>query len=323
MRRRDFLKSLSAAGLVGFSPVSAEAAGESPQLRGRVVMVQRPGVVDAQGRADAVKLSNMLDAAVERLFEEEADKIWRTLFSPRDVVGLKVNCLAGRGLSTRIELTQAVVDRLTKAGVPHEQIIIWDRRDRDLQRAGYTLNSGKGVQCCGNDRAGFTEQVYEFGAAASQLSLTLMRCTAVINLPILKDHGIVGMSGALKNFFGAVNNPNKYHMNCGDPFVADVNCLPPIRRKVRLTICDALTAQYEGGPPFMPEYTWRLESLLVAIDMAALDRIAWQMIDEKRRQVGLPTLEKAGRKPTYILTAGDSAHRLGETDPIKIDWIRI
>ncbi|MGW8178255.1 MAG: DUF362 domain-containing protein, partial [bacterium] len=66
-------------------------------------------------------------------------------------------------------------------------------------------------------------------------------CDVVINLPVLKDHGITGVTMAMKNLFGAIHNPNKYHLNTGDPYVADVCMLSPIRQKVRLTICDGLS----------------------------------------------------------------------------------
>ena len=66
-----------------------------------------------------------------------------------------------------------------------------------------------------------------YGSAGSLLSNTLAHtCDAVINLPVLKDHGIVGVTLALKNLFGAIHNPNKYHTNAGDPYVADVNMFP-------------------------------------------------------------------------------------------------
>ena len=84
----------------------------------------------------------------------------------------------------------------------------------------------------------------------SLVSNTLAQtCDAVINLPVLKDHGIVGVTMALKNLFGAIHNPNKYHIDAGDPYVADVNMLPPIRQKVRLTICDAITPSTKAGLP--------------------------------------------------------------------------
>ena len=69
------------------------------------------------------------------------------------------------------------------------------------------------IRCIGNDTAGYENELAMFGSAGSLLSKTLTQvCDAVINLPVLKDHGIVGVTMALKNLFGAIHNPNKYHI---------------------------------------------------------------------------------------------------------------
>ncbi len=317
MKRREFIKYTAPA---AFALLNGTLSTQVKAAVGRVVLVQREGSVRNKV-VDSAQAAAMLDAAVEALFEQKADTVWPTLFSPKDTVGLKVNCMAGRGLSTNRELTDAVVERLRRAGVPASQIIIWDRRDQDLQRAGYRISfGGDGVQCYGNDRAGFSDRVYEYGSAGSRLSNILLRCTAVINLPVLKDHGIVGMSGALKNFLGAVNNPNKCHPNAGDPFIADLCSLTEIRRKTLLTVCDAFIGQYEGGPSYMPHYTWPMGGLLAGADMPALDRIIWRLIDEKRVEKGLPVLEKAGRRPSYVLTAAKNG--LGVADLERIELVK-
>jgi len=171
---------------------------------------------------------------------------------------------------------------------------------------------------------GYTPEVYEFGTIGSQLSRILHEhCTALINLPVLKDHGICGVSIGLKSLFGAINNPNKYHDSVGDPYVADLHMLPQIRDKIRLTICDAITPQYEGGPPFMPQWTWPMDSLLVSEDMVAMDSIGWRIIEEQRSKSGLETLKAAGREPVYIATAADASHRLGVNDPTRIQVVEV
>ena len=38
----------------------------------------------------------------------------------------------------------------------------------------------------------------------------------------------------------------------------------------------------------------------------ALDQTAWMILERKRAEAGLPTLEAAGRLPRYIATAADS-----------------
>jgi hypothetical protein len=128
---------------------------------------------------------------------------------------------------------------------------------------------------------------------------------------------------ALKNFFGAVHNPSKYHSNAGDPYVAGVYMLPPIRAKVRLHICDALAPQYEGGPSYMPHWSWPFRGLFASRDPVALDYTGWQIIERKRAEKGLPTLRALRREPTYIARAADARRRLGTNDPGLIDKMEI
>ena len=246
---------------------------------------------------DSARVLKLLDRAVQSFFARDNPvEAWKLIARPGEVVGLKVNCLAGRGASTRTVLVDAV-----PVGV---------RRDK--------------VRFIGNDSAGYEDDLAVFGSAGSLLSRTLTRqCQTVINLPVLKDHGIVGVTMALKNMFGAIHNPNKYHTNAGDPYVADVNALAPIRQKVRLTICDALIAQYEGGPSYMPQWSWPFNGLLVASDPVALDTIGWQIIEAKRKEKGLMSLQAAKRPPSYIATAADAQHRLGTNDARLIRRVEV
>ena len=110
---------------------------------------------------------------------------------------------------------------------------------------------------------------------------------------------------ALKNLFGAIHNPNKYHLDVGDPYVADVYMLPPIRQKVRLTICDATTAQYEGGPSYMPQWTWPFNGLDRGARPrgAGLHRLADHRAEARRERH--QAAEGGGREPSYIATAAD------------------
>jgi uncharacterized protein (DUF362 family) len=144
------------------------------------------------------------------------------------------------------------------------------------------------------------------------------RTNVLINLPVLKDHDGAGVTIALKNMYGVIHNPNKYHPDGCNPFVADVNMLPEIRTRMRLSICDATTAMYEGGPAYKPEFSWNANALLVSQDPVALDHTGWQIIERKRAEKGRKTLEAEGRPPRYIATAADSEHRLGNNDPARI-----
>jgi hypothetical protein len=131
------------------------------------------------------------------------------------------------------------------------------------------------------------------------------------------------VTAALKNFYGAVHNPNKYHPNGGNPYVADVNMLEPVRNKVRLHICDVFALQYEGGPAYQPHWNSKENTLIVSRDPVALDYTGWQMIERKRAEKGLPSLAAAKRAPEYIATAADARHRLGTNDPHRMEILEL
>ncbi len=328
--RRQFLRALVAAGAALGSerraPAAPGAISPAPALetKSRVVIARDSRLRGSGSSADSGRLLKLLDRAMQSFYRADSPlDAWKQVARPDDVIGLKVNCLAGRGASTSVLLVEVIIERLRQMGV--KDIVVWDRLNSDLESAGFRLASKtKGVRFIGNDSAGYEDQLSIYGGAGSLVSKTLTRtCDAVINLPVLKDHGITGVTLALKNVFGAIHNPNKYHLNAGDPYIADVNMLPPIRQKIRLTICDATTAQYEGGPSFMPQWSWPFNGLLIARDPVAMDTVGWKLIDEERARRGLQSLQALNRKPNYIATAADARHRIGTNDPKLIERVEV
>jgi uncharacterized protein (DUF362 family) len=305
-------------GAAGLPTASAEA------VRSRVVIAQDAKIRSTGTGFDATALARLLDRALQASFDCDSPiEAWKKVMRPGEVAGLKVNCLGGRGNATHPELVEAITERLRQAGIT--EVVIWDRQNSDLEHARFKIaERGSGVRCFGNDVLGFENDLATFGQAGSLLCRTLTRvCDAVINLPVLKDHGIAGVTLALKSMFGAIHNPNKYHSNAGDPYVADVYALAPIRQKVRLHICDGLNAQYEGGPSFMPQWMWPFNGLLVSRDPVALDYTGWKIIEKKRAGAGMKPLADLKREPAYIATAADAEHRLGTCDPKRIERVEI
>ncbi|HEY2417264.1 MAG TPA: hypothetical protein VGH84_05050, partial [Steroidobacteraceae bacterium] len=113
------------------------------------------------------------------------------------------------------------------------------------------------------------------------------------------------------------------HSGGCNPGVADLNCIPIIRQKVCFTIGDAMSSVYDGGPSFRPERLWYPNVLVVGEDRVAIDHVAWQMIERKRAEAGMKTLEAAGRPPRYIATAADGSHALGTNDPNNIHVMEV
>ncbi len=313
--RREFLACVTGAALVGaLSP--AELAPKS-----RVVIAHDAALRGSSITPDSARVLSLLDRGVQALYgDDNALTAWKKLVRPGETIGLKVNCIAGRGASTSPVLIEAVCERLQQAGIREENIVIWDRLESDLE-SNHLRSRGK-LRCIGNDSTGYEDDLVIHGSVASRLSRTLTRtCDGVINLPMLKDHGISGVTLALKSFFGAIHNPNKYHPDGCNPYIADLNMLAPIRSKLRLHIADAITAQYEGGPSFMPQWQWPCNSLLLSRDPVALDYTGWQIIERKRTEKGMKSLAALNRAPAYVATAADARHRLGTNDPRLIERV--
>jgi uncharacterized protein (DUF362 family) len=328
--RRDFLR-MCVAGAAALSASGEmdllEAAEQNSAFaKSRVVIARDPMLRDGGASVDSRRVLNLLDHAMQALFEvEDPAEPWKKLLRPGDRVGLKVNALGGRAFSSNLQLVEAVCQRLQEAGIRARDIVVWDRDTEELERAGFHISSqGNRVQCFGTDRVGYEEDLVMYGSVGSRLSKILTRnCNALLNLPVLKDHDGAGVSIALKNMYGVIHNPNKYHPNGCNPYIADVNMLPDIRTRMRLTICDATTASYEGGPGYKPQYSWKDNALIVARDPVALDYVGWQMIERKRSEKGLKTLEAERRSPLYIATAADAQHRLGTNNPRKIAVVAV
>ncbi|HTT21080.1 MAG TPA: DUF362 domain-containing protein [Candidatus Sulfotelmatobacter sp.] len=298
-----------------------QAAEQAASPKSRVVIARDPQLRGSGTAVVSNRVLSLLDRAMQTLFNlDHPAEPWKKLVHPGEKVGLKVNALGGKGLSTNVTLTEAICERLQEAGVKGNDIIVWDRDTDELEHVGFrSSTSGPRVQCFGTDRVGFEEELVTYGSVGSRLSKILTQhCDALINVPVLKDHDGAGVTIALKNMYGVIHNPNKYHPNGCDPYIADVNMLPEIRKKLRLTICDATTASYEGGPGYKPEYSWKDNAVMISQDPVALDHTGWQTIERQRVERGLKTLEADGRLPHYISTAADMQHRLGTNDPRRI-----
>jgi hypothetical protein len=56
----------------------------------------------------------------------------------------------------------------------------------------------------------------------------------------------------------------------------------------------------------------------LAADPVAADYTGWQIIERKRAEAGLRSLENSGSPPLYIDVAAVPQHRLGTSDPQRI-----
>jgi len=283
-------------GVVCISPLSADADDRVD-----------PGAADAAMASVLMGATGSVDgsAAVRRLFK------------PTDVIGIKLNCLGGRRLSPRPVVVSALVKLLVSGGVARDRIILFERSSRELEKAGFpTRREGSGPLCYGTDNDYEAKPRVSGSIGSCFARLVSETCTALISFGVVKDHDLAGVSAGLKNWYGVIHNPNKYHDHQCDPYVADVVKHPLIRDKLKLTVLDGATAQCHGGPAFRASGVFPLGALAASCDPVAADVWAWKVIDAERLRRGLPSLEEAGRPPRFIATA--AGYGLGVGDPADL-----
>jgi len=344
--RRDFLRhtvigtvgvGMSLSGLNSLqTAIGSDESPSPPHDKSKVIAVKNSGIMSG-GKPDQKFVQNMVNEGMFTLTGKKTPaEAWRTFFTPKDVVGIKINPIGGKKLSTQPEVVNTIILGLIAAGVKENNIIVWDRFDEHLTLAGYQINKGNsGIryygteQTTGYDKAVFYESedddfnLRQNNEVRSFFSkIVTQQVTAIINVPVMKDHGIAGVTLCLKNIaFGVINNTARFHPSpyfC-DPATAEVCSHPAIKDKVRLHIVDALQACFSGGPVDMkPQTIWNEEQLFFGTDPVAIDRIGLEIIDKKRRENNCMSIFQ---KAKHIATAEKKG--LGVFDRKNIELIEL
>lgn len=344
--RRDFLKNaamigavgvgIGAMGINGFREAFGADSDTDMPSKSRVIAVKDLGIL-SKGAPDQIRVDKMVDEGMFALTGKKTTKdAWRCFFTPEDIVGVKINPIGGKLLSTRPEVVNAIITGLLAAGVKENNIIVWDRFEEHLVSAGYEVNrETAGVRYYGTEHtAGYDRDVYyeshdddpklrqDDGARSLFSRIVTQQTTAIINVPVMKDHGIAGVTLCLKNIgFGVINNTPRFHSSpyyC-DPASAEVCAHPAIKDKLRLHIVDALQACFLGGPrPKASNTIWNEEQLFFGTDPVAIDRIGLDIIDAKRRE---NRLMPVSQKAKHIANAGKKG--LGKYEMRDIEYIKL
>ncbi len=180
-----------------------------PDAPSQLVRVHHGGAWDGDKLVpDALR--QMLDAGITRLTGvNDAHQAWAALFSPTERIAIKVNTIMSSSYWTPVPLVMAVAQSLQDAGIPAEQIVIFDRDPSELRNAGFTLNKdGPGVRC--TNTTGYSKG-YKLVGIDAGLSEVLLGCDALINMPILKSHGNAGMTFSMKNHYGTFQRPTEFY----------------------------------------------------------------------------------------------------------------
>ena len=274
----------------------------------RVVVVKAKDILSQTGEAKQRRLESLYRTGLQTLIQGgNLKECCLSIFDRKDRVGIKINTIGGRKLSTLPDVSLCLANLISEAGLSQENIIVWDRTNRELNQAGYRLNlNHKGIKVFGTDANGvdYERDLISYLNIGSLFSQIQSRYTSSsVSLAILKDHGLAGITASMKNYFGAIHNPNKYHDTNCNPFVAELFDTDLIKKKHRLSVIDALIVQYHRGPSYHSKWADEYEALIFSLDPVAADAVGCKIIEDLRSRNGLISLKEENREPAYLQTA--------------------
>jgi hypothetical protein len=296
------------------APAFAEASADRPATvsnpapagRSRIVVVTHPEVILKEYRVNPPVIRQMLDRALMELTGANTEtEAWKKIGRADDFVAVKHNSIGRPTLHSHTEINDAVAAQLAAAAqVNPDRILVVDRMlppPYNELSDPFTLPSRK-LQT--RLRRLYTDQA-----------------TAIVNVSVLKAHFSEGLSAAMKNHLGSVNNPAAYHGWEPDRMprsIPELNALPPIRAKTRLAIIDAIRPLFAGGPTDESQYRWDYRGLIVSTDPVAAEAVGLRILEARRAEF---------RKKDWPMTAARLmlAHAqeigLGNADADRIDLV--
>jgi uncharacterized protein (DUF362 family) len=301
--------------------VASPAAATRFEARGTVVRVRRDGVLGAGGRPSPEALDQMIERALMELTgQSKAADAWAQFVQPTDKVLIKPNAFGFPAMAAHPEVAFAVVRGLRSIGVPEENIVIYDQYQSRMAAARYKITppTAKGVRVLSSKQAPYEPTFRRHAMGKTKLALPLLEANVVIDIPVIKDHDLSGVTCAMKNMtHGVTSNPSAHHSG-GCAAIPAVWAIPEIKDKVKLVLCDGLRLLCDGGPHDRPQNKVPFGSLFATTDPVAMDRLAWEFIDEVRKGKGKKSLAQVGRPPRFIEAAAAQGLGVGARGEIKL-----
>lgn len=324
---------------------------------GEVVKVST-GTASTDGKLNQAQIKEAIEKGMRELTgEKDLKSAWLQFVSPTDIIGIKVNPIGGKLLSTKPEVVEAIIEGLIQAGIPRKNIIIWDRRHFQLDEAGFNAARFPGIEIMGTEMKGpngdffddkgelwsrenidrsapfyfaDTEEKYDRetlpymineGQESYFTKIVTQRATKIINVPILKNAGPT-VTLCLKNLsYGSLSNTGRLH-KLWFKSVAEPCAFPVLRDKVVLNIADGLQACYEGGPGAEARYIWDANLMLFGSDPVAMDAVGHEFIVAERMKRGIQQLDDKKRR-SYLDLAAELGLGVADRGKIKLKEVNL
>jgi uncharacterized protein (DUF362 family) len=299
---------------------------------GKVVRVSSArSIEEATEKVDPVAVRAMISAGMRELTGERTDRdAWARFVSPRDVVGIKINCSGAPRIMSAPEVVAEVARNVIGAGVPPNRIYIYERFMNQVRTVGYEKYLPEGVRIVaaeaqrgtilGYDPRTYVETSF-FGEEDTRSNLVRLvadTLTKIINVPNMKEHRAAGVTGCLKNIaygnFSNVDRSHRFSVTNTYSFIGTLASVEPVRSRVVLHVMDGLRGVWHGGPfSNNPKFRFYPRKLMFGTDPVAMDRLLIDVIEDKRRAEGAPSIFDRSR---------DRIRNAPETDPAFNRFVR-
>jgi uncharacterized protein (DUF362 family) len=272
---------------------------------GQVIRIHSDKSVDiATDRVDRETVKQMISMGMRALTGDARDQdAWARFVSPKDVVGIKVNCSGAPKMCSSPEVVGEIAANLVAAGVPAKQIYIYERFESQLRTVPYAKFVPEGVtvwaaevsrgSVLGYDPRTYVETSF-FGEEDTRSNLVRLvseTLTKIINVPNMKEHRAAGVTGCLKNIayghFSNVDRSHRFEKTNTLSFIGTLAATEPVRSRVVLNIMDGMRGVWHGGP-FMQDVKFRFypKQIMIGTDPVAMDHQLIHLIEEKRKAEG-------------------------------------
>ncbi len=313
MSRRGFLAVAAgtAVGIGASRRAGAERATSAPASRPSlpessvVDMVSSDRVLNGRRVRDH-RLREILERAVMNHAGEVSIKAaWRRYVTPGQRVLLKLSDLLGKGLGTEEAMVAALVKSMTGAGLRRADILVADPGWASLETGLAPVPPG------------WSEKTVRLGDGEDELRRYLDGVDAIINVPSLTDHSLVGLSCAMVNVsLPLIRHPGRHRGPKLHEAIVSLCESPQIMPRVKLTIVNVLRGLCDGAPIVREDFVAQGNSVWVGTDMVAVDRLALEWLQRRRRAKRMAELAREGRPATFIELAGRRG--LGHADLRRI-----
>jgi len=227
------------------SPLKLFGKSKEKELT-KVVLIRDENVLNEGNKPRKKVLEQMLNKALIKLTgESEADKAWKKILKPDDILGIKSN--VWHNLRTPVELEQLIEENARRIGIGNENIAVDDR--------GILRNN------------------------------VFKKSTALINVRPMRTHAWSGVGSLIKNYIMFVDRPASYHNDsCADLAKIWQLSHVRGKTRLNILVMLTPLFHGIGPHHFNKKFTWKYNGLIVGFDPVAVDSVGVRIIQAKRKE---------------------------------------